>query len=104
MPRHTSHLRRFELRRDRDFRQHGDEWQYGQGGYGEGVPRRLSRDTLGPQEDVVERRRRNRRHVNMGIRPGGASRNLLAENIFFLILLAAALYGMYRLSLYVINP
>ncbi len=104
MPRNSSRLKEFELRQARDRRKRELEWQYDEGGYGYEAPRRISRNTLGPQEDVIERRRRNRKHVATAVRPGTSSRNILAENVIFLILLAASIYGMYRLCIYILNP
>ncbi len=104
MSRNTSRLKEFELRQARDRRRRELEWQFEEGGYGYEAPRRISGNTLGPQEDVVERRRRNRKHVATAVRPGSSSRSILVENVIFLILLVASIYGMYQLCLYVLNP
>ena len=104
MSRNASRLKEFEISQARDRRRRELEWQYEEGGYGYEAPRRLSRNTLGPLEDVVERRRRNRKHVAMAVQPGGGSRHVLAENVIFLILLVGSIYGMYRLCLHILNP
>lgn len=63
---------------------------------------RLQNDvnTLGPQEDVVERRRMGRKRVVM--QPTGGS-NALAENVILLIFLCGTIYLMYQLTLYLLT-
>lgn len=58
-------------------------------------------DTLGPQEDVMESRRR-RKHVVMAPTRSG-TKSLLAENILLLILLIGSIYGLYLLSIHILN-
>ncbi len=103
MARHTSRLKEFELRNARDRRRRELEWQYEEGGYGCEAPRRISSNTLGPMEDVVESRRLRRKHVAAGMHHGAGTHNILLENILFLILLSASIYGMYRLCIYILN-
>lgn len=70
-----------------------------------GAPRRARRpqddaNTMGPQEDVVERRlHRNRHHVNVA---AGDANGSIAENLFLLLLLISSIYGLYRLTIYLL--
>jgi hypothetical protein len=65
--------------------------------------RRYPANTLGPNDELVERRRgqhRNRVTIN------GASpqhRNILMENIFILLFLAASVWGLYNLVIYLLS-
>lgn len=56
-------------------------------------------NTMGPQEDVVEKRRIRRQHVSMGQSESSAS---LSENLFLLFLLVGSIYGLYRLTIYLL--
>ncbi len=60
-------------------------------------------NTMEPQEDVVEQRRARRKHVTLVDGRTSATRNILAENILLLVLLVASIYGLYRLSIYILN-
>lgn len=60
-------------------------------------------NTLGPQEDVVESRRRRRSRVVMAAPRPGSAKSQLTENILLLILLVGSIYGLYRLSIYILN-
>lgn len=60
-------------------------------------------NTLGPQEDVVESRRFTRKHVDIAMPRSASTKSLLAENIALLILLVLSIYGLYRLSIYLLN-
>lgn len=64
------------------------------------APPRMA-DTLGPQEDVMEsRRRRNRVVMTTTTR---SNKTLLTENLLLLILLIASIYGLYVLSIHILN-
>lgn len=57
-------------------------------------------NTMGPQEDVVERRRRSHRHhVAAAAEPTNGG---MTENLILLVLLAASIYGLYRLCIYLL--
>lgn len=61
-------------------------------------------NTLGPQEDVVESRRRlTRNHVVVAAPRSVATKRLMAENILLLALLALSIYALYCLSIHVLN-
>lgn len=59
-------------------------------------------NTLGPQEDVVESRRSRRNRVVMAA-PRAGTKGILMENIILLILLIASIYGLYLLSIHILN-
>lgn len=65
--------------------------------------RRYPANTLGPQEDVLERRRGlKRKNVNIS----GASpqhRNILLENLILLGILAGSIWGLYSLTIYLLT-
>ncbi len=98
MARSNSRLKQFELQLadDRRRQQHRQAADHGT------VRRARSYNTLGPQEDVIERRR-HRNRVAISSAPDNATRNILAENVFLLLLLAASIYGIYRLCIYILN-
>ena len=56
-------------------------------------------NTLPPPEDVLEARKRRRRHP---VDVGGPTRSGLSENLFLLAFLVASIYGIYRLIVYVL--
>lgn len=56
-------------------------------------------NTLGPQEDVVEKRRIRRQHVSL---TAGDNNSTLTENLFLLMLLIGSIYGLYRLTIYLL--
>ena len=65
--------------------------------------RRYPANTLGPNEELVERRRgQHRKHVTIS---GAAPhhRNILLENIFILLFLAASVWGLYTLIIYLLS-
>lgn len=67
---------------------------------------RAARDlpnTLGPQEDVMESRRSRRNRVVMASPRSAATKSILAENILLLVLLVASIYGLYLLSIHILN-
>ncbi len=101
MARPNSRLKQFELQLAEDRHRQGRSPRHGADSYG--APRRRSYNTLGPQEDVIERRR-HRNRVAMSGTPGMSSRNILVENVFLLLLLAASIYGIYRLCIHILNP
>ena len=60
-------------------------------------------NTLGPQEDVVESRRLTRNRVVLAPPRSAATKRLMAENILLLALLVASIYGLYCLSIHILN-
>ena len=65
--------------------------------------RRYPANTLGPQEDVLERRKgikRNRVTIS-GAAPG--NRNILMENLLLLAVLAGSIWGLYSLTIYLLT-
>lgn len=59
-------------------------------------------NTMGPSEEVEERRT-HRKRVVVSQTQSNATRTILAENLFFLVFLIASLYGVYRLAIHVLN-
>lgn len=77
----------------------------------EEAPRRTTRrtrrvadpaNTLGPQEDVMERREREYRHRVSTAVPQNDSGSGMTENLFLLAILAGSIYGLYRLCIYLL--
>ena len=58
-------------------------------------------NTLSPQEDVVEKRR-TKRVVLSEARPL-STRTLLVENMVLLVVLGLSIFGLYMLSIYLMN-
>ena len=81
--------RRWETMREREGRRNG---YYNPSG-----------NTLGPQEDVVESRRVTRNRVVVAAPRSATTKSILAENILLLVLLVASIYGLYSLSIYLLN-
>lgn len=81
--------RRWETMRERERRRNG---YYNPSG-----------NTLGPQEDVVESRRVTRNRVVVAAPRSATTKSILAENILLLVLLVASIYGLYSLSIYLLN-
>ncbi len=99
----NSRLKAFELQLADDRRRQQRQREQEARNYGfDDARRRRSRNTLGPQEDVIERRQ-HRNRVAMSATPGNNSRNILAENVFLLLLLTASIYGIYRLCIHILN-
>jgi hypothetical protein len=65
--------------------------------------RRYPANTLGPSEDVLERRRgQHRKHVTItGAAP--QNRSLLMENLLLLVVLAGSIWGLYTLTIYLLT-
>ena len=65
--------------------------------------RRYPANTLGPNDELLERRRgQHRKHVTIsGATP--QHRNILMENIFILLFLAASVWGLYSLIIYLLS-
>lgn len=63
----------------------------------------VASNTLGPQEDVVESRRNTRNRVVVAAPRAANTRVILAENVLLLVLLVASIYGLYCLSIYLLN-
>lgn len=71
------------------------------------APRRTHRiadpaNTLGPQEDVMERREREYRHRVSAAMPQNDSGSGMTENLILLTILAGSIYGLYRLCIYLL--
>ncbi len=99
----NSRLKQFELQLADDRRRQELHARQGVNSYGYTSPRRpRSYNTLGPQEDVIERRR-HRKRVAMNTSPSSSSRNILMENVILLLILAASIYAIYRLCIYILN-
>ncbi len=62
-----------------------------------------SSNTLGPQEDVVASRRSTRNKVVMSLGRPASTRTLLMENLLLLVVLGASIFGLYLLSIYLLN-
>lgn len=60
-------------------------------------------NTLEPSEELLERRRAYRKRVALSGGSARNSRSMLGENLFLLIMLIAAGYGLYRFSIYILN-
>lgn len=60
-------------------------------------------NTMGPQEDVIESRRSTRNRVVMSVGRSTATRTLLLENLLLLIVLGVSIFGLYMLSIYLLN-
>ena len=61
-------------------------------------------NTLGPHEEVVERRKANKRkRVAIAAPRHPSTGNILMENILLLLLMVASIYGLYRLCIYILN-
>ena len=58
-------------------------------------------NTLGPNEEVVEKRRR-RKHVVIST-GSSQTRSVLGENLILLAALIASIYGLYSLCIYILN-
>lgn len=63
---------------------------------------RLDKNTLAPPEDILDARRRKPGKINMQ-HVSGQSRNVLTENLILLALLVGSIYGLYKLSMYLLN-
>lgn len=65
--------------------------------------RRYPANTLGPQEDVLERRRgMHRKHVAIhGATPG--HRNVLFKDLLLLIVLGISIWGLYTFTIYLLT-
>ena len=89
-----SEHRRPQMRRHADYFYDEEFPQYS---------KQLDKNTLAPPEDIVDaRRRRPARNINMQ-HVSGQSRSALTENLILLALLVGSIYGLYRLSIYLLN-
>lgn len=62
---------------------------------------RYGKNVLAPPEETREA---TRRHKNVSVHHvTGQSKNLLIENIILLLLLVGSIYGLYRLTIYLLN-
>lgn len=63
---------------------------------------RLSNNKMAPPEDLLHARKEHR--VPLSIQHAtGQSRNVLIENIILLTILVASIYGLYHLTIYLLN-
>jgi hypothetical protein len=85
--------RRTQTRRHADYFYDEDYSQYS---------KPLDKNTLAPPEDVLDARRHTPRNINMQ-HVSGQSRSALTENLILLALLVGSIYGLYRLSIYLLN-
>lgn len=88
-----SEHRRTQTRRHADYFYDEDYSQYS---------KPLDKNTLAPPEDILDARRRTPRNINMQ-HVSGQSRSALTENLILLALLVGSIYGLYRLSIYLLN-
>lgn len=65
--------------------------------------RRYPANTLGPNEELLDRRRGQRRKHVAITNSAPRQRNILLENIFILIFLAASIWGLYNLIIYLLT-
>lgn len=65
--------------------------------------RRYPANTLGPSEDVLERRRgMHRKHLTIsGAAP--QNRSMLLENLLLLLVLVGSIWGLYTLTIYILT-
>ena len=63
---------------------------------------RYPANTLGPQEDVLARRRARKRHATV-IKAVPSQRNVLLDNIILLAVLAGSIWGLYTLTIYLLT-
>ncbi len=66
---------------------------------------RLTNDnpnSMAPHEDVVDARRHRRKHVAVN-KGETAGNNQLTENILLLVFLIGSIYGLYKLTLYMLT-
>lgn len=105
-PRNTSD----SLERLRDYGRRNTVYGSDRAWMPEETPRRTRRtrrvadpaNTLGPQEDVMERREREYRHRVNAAAPQGESNSGITENLILLAILAGSIYGLYRLCIYLL--
>jgi hypothetical protein len=77
-----------ELRRHKEY--YEDQWA-------------RPNNTLGPDEEVIAKRRRHRRK-HVVIQAGSPhTRNVLGENLILLAALVASIYGIYCLCIHILN-
>ncbi len=99
----SSRLREFELRQAGDRRRQERQWRQEAGNYGyKELRRRRPGNTLAPMEDVLDERW-HRSRVAMAPSQRSASSRQLRENVIMLLVLAASIYGLYHLCIYVLN-
>ena len=72
--------------------------QRAQGYYGSSRP-----NTMEPQEDVDESRRSTRNRVVVSMGRSASTKTLLLENLLLLLVLGASIFGLYMLSIYLLN-
>lgn len=66
--------------------------------------RRYPANTLGPQEDVLEKRRgRNRKYVTTLTQAPHKQQNILLQNLLLLGVLAGSIWGLYSLTIYLLT-
>lgn len=95
MPRPSSsfdRLRELEQRRNMRSTAPGRDYQ-----------RRYPANTLGPNEDLVERRRSSHRKQVTITGAAPQNRNLLLENLVILLFLAGSIWGLYSLIIHLLT-
>lgn len=107
-PRRTSD----SLERLRDYGRRNSAYGNERAWEQEEAPRRTTRrtyriadpaNTLGPQEDVMERREREYRHrVTTAAHQNDNGSSGITENLILLAILAGSIYGLYRLCIYLL--
>lgn len=85
MERQARYRQEQELRRHKEY--YEDTWS-------------RPNNTLGPHEEVVEKRRRKHVVIATGSRH---TRSVLGENLILLAALVASIYGLYSLCIYLLN-
>ncbi len=87
MERQARYRHEQELRRSREY--YDDQWE-------------RPNNTLGPNEEVMEKRRNHRKHVYIAT-GSHQTKNILGENFILLLALVASIYGLYSLCIYILN-
>ena len=87
MERQARYRHEQEMRRSREY--YDDQWE-------------RPNNTLGPNEEVMEKRRNHRKHVFVST-GSSHTKSVLGENLVLLAALVASIYGLYSLCIYILN-
>ena len=98
---HLTRQKEFEIQASATRRRWEQDYHRDSAQQGRYAPPRMA-DTLGPQEDVMESRRRRRNRVVMET-PRSGTKGILMENILLLVVLILSIYGLYQLSIHLLN-
>lgn len=95
------------INREQEYALYGkkDHRYYGTAEGNRSATRRASRygkNVLAPPESPEEEYERGDRHISVH-HVTGQSRNLLIENLILLLLLVGSIYGLYQLTVYLLN-